>query len=65
MTIQISGMHCQACVRRVQKALESLPDAHVKSVEIGSATVDIDAARESAVIEAIRKAGYEPMPVNA
>ena len=63
MKIQISGMHCQACVRRVQKAIEALPDAKLKNVEVGSAEVDIEPQRESAVIDAIRKAGYEPQPL--
>jgi copper chaperone CopZ len=60
MTIAIDGMHCQACVRRVQKALESVPGARVEKVDIGSAVIDIGAASEGAVLEAVRKAGYEP-----
>jgi P-type Cu+ transporter len=30
-------MHCQACVRRVEKALATVEGAKVESVEIGSA----------------------------
>jgi len=59
MKVQITGMHCQACVRRVQKALESVEGARVEKVEIGSAVVDVGAALEPAVVDAIRKAGYE------
>ena len=59
MQLQITGMHCQACVRRVQKALESVDGARVEKVEIGSAVVAVDAAREAAILEAVRKAGYE------
>jgi copper chaperone len=59
MNIAIEGMHCQACVRRVEKALAGLKDAKVDKVEIGSASVAVDAAGEQAVLEAIRKAGYE------
>ena len=59
MKVQIAGMHCQACVRRVQKALESVEGAKVEKVEIGSAVVAVNAAREKAVLEAVRKAGYE------
>jgi copper chaperone len=60
MTISIDGMHCQACVARVRKALESVAGARPETVEVGSAVVAVDAGREQAVVEAIRKAGYEP-----
>ena len=60
MTVAINGMHCQACVRRVQKALESVEGARVEKVEIGSAVVEIDPARELLVLQAVRQAGYEP-----
>ncbi|HLH42319.1 MAG TPA: heavy metal-associated domain-containing protein [Bryobacteraceae bacterium] len=59
MKISIEGMHCQACVRRVEKALASLDAAKVESVEIGSASVSTDPSREQAVLEAIREAGYQ------
>ena len=59
MKVAITGMHCQACVRRVQKALETVDGAKVEKVEIGSAVVAVDAARETAVLDAVRKAGYE------
>jgi copper chaperone CopZ len=55
-------MHCQACVQRVRKALDRVEGARVENVEVGSAEVAIDPAREAAVLEAIRKAGYEPHP---
>ena len=59
MNIAIQGMHCQACVRRVEKALSSVEGASVEKVEIGSAAVVADPAREQAVLDAVRKAGYE------
>jgi copper chaperone CopZ len=58
MTIAIEGMHCDACVRRVKKALETA-GVTVEQVEVGSAHVSGDV---SAAMEAIRKAGYEPKP---
>jgi len=58
MKLAIEGMHCQACVRRVEKAIASVEGAQAQ-VEIGSATVAVDAPKEAAVIEAVRKAGYE------
>ena len=59
MKIAIDGMHCQACVQRVRKALEKVDGAQIQQVDIGSAVVVTDPARESAVLEAVRKAGYE------
>jgi copper chaperone len=60
MKIAIDGMHCQACVQRVRKALEKVEGAQVRGVEVGSADVAIDPAHEAAALEAVRKAGYEP-----
>lgn len=60
MNITIDGMHCQACVNRVRKALEGVAGARPEKVEVGSATVTVDPGREQAVLEAVRKAGYEP-----
>jgi len=66
MTLTIDGMHCQACVARVRKALEGVAGARPEKVEVGSAVVAVDAGREptvrEAVLEAVRKAGYEPHP---
>ena len=59
MNIVIDGMHCQACVARVRKALEGA-GARPEKVEVGSAVVAVDPGKEQAVLEAIRKAGYEP-----
>jgi copper chaperone len=60
MKLAIQGMHCQACVQRVRKAIEKVEGAQIRQVDVGSADVAIDPANEAAVIEAIRKAGYEP-----
>lgn len=60
MKIAIEGMHCDACVRRVTKALEKVPGIAVENVAVGSADVAADEAHKDAVMEAIRDAGYEP-----
>ena len=59
MRIAIDGMHCQACVQRVRKAIEKVEGVATQQVDVGSAVVTADSARESAVLEAVRKAGYE------
>ena len=63
MKISIEGMHCQACVRQVEKALAAVEAAKVESVEIGSASLSADPSREQAVLDAVRKAGYEARTV--
>ena len=60
MKIQIEGMHCGACVARVQKALAKIPDARVKEVSIGSAEIDLAPERADEALRVIEKAGYQP-----
>jgi copper chaperone CopZ len=60
MTIEIEGMHCQACVARVRKALEKVEGVRVDRVDVGSAEVALDASREPLTLDAIRTAGYRP-----
>jgi copper chaperone CopZ len=60
MRIEIAGMHCQACVARVRKALEKIEGAHVREVEIGSAEMDLPPARQEEALQAIEKSGYQP-----
>jgi copper chaperone CopZ len=60
MKLAIEGMHCQACVQRVRKALEKVDGVQVQDVEVGSAEVAADTSHQSAVLDAIRKIGFEP-----
>ena len=62
LTMRIDGMSCGHCVKAVRDALAELPDVQVQSVEVGSATVAYDPSRtpRSALVEAVRDAGYEP-----
>lgn len=59
MRATIGGMHCDACVRRVKMTLEK-SGAQVHQVQIGWADVSVDPAREAAMLEALRQAGFEP-----
>lgn len=56
--IEIEGMHCNACVRRVTLALTKLDGVDVQAVAIGTAQVQMDESKISprevaAAIEAI------------
>lgn len=49
-------MHCQACVARVKRALERVPDIRIHEVQVGSA--EIEAIDPAAAIAAVTGAGY-------
>jgi copper chaperone len=59
-TVKIDGMHCGACMRRVSRALGSVPGVQVNEVRIGSArfTTLHDPATVAQAIDAIRRSGY-------
>lgn len=44
LKLDITGMHCSACVRRVTAALEKVPGVQVKAVEVGNAQLEYDPA---------------------
>ncbi len=57
--ITIDGMHCDACVQRVQKALKKIPGAFADKVEVGKALVQIPPGQEPAVLAALEDMGFE------
>ena len=59
--IKIEGMGCEHCVTAVKRALEQVSGVEVDGVEIGTARVRTDRDATSAIDEAIRQAGYEPV----
>ena len=56
INLKIEGMHCEACVNRVKRALERVEDTRIKEVQIGSAT--IETLNVEAALAAVTKAGY-------
>jgi copper chaperone len=60
INLQIEGMHCGACVRRVTQALQAVPGSEVEAVRIGGARVRSkdDSVTPQALIDAVGKAGY-------
>jgi copper chaperone len=63
MTLSVSGMTCDHCVRAVSGSLADVPGVETVAVDLASKTVrvtgDADAAK---VTEAITDAGYELAP---
>lgn len=64
--LAIEGMHCAACVRRVEKALARVPG--VAGVNVNFAThqafVVSEGVSPSDLMDAVHKAGYEAAPVS-
>lgn len=60
LTIDVSGMSCQHCVRAVRTALEGVSGVHVERVDIGKAEVqyDQDKTTVTEITDAIADAGY-------
>ena len=63
LELTINGMSCEHCVGQVTKALTGLQGVTVNRIAVGSASVSYDPATitVSTILEAIKKAGYEPM----
>jgi copper chaperone CopZ len=59
--LTITGMSCDHCVRRVEKALARVPGVTVKQVTVGRATVDYSGQPEAlaAIVQAVDDAGYQ------
>lgn len=59
-TLQVEGMHCGSCVRRVTQALSSMDGVQVQEVRIGAARLTSagDPPPVEAAIDALAKAGY-------
>ena len=60
--LQVTGMTCASCVRRVEKSLNSLPGVLDVSVNLATEQAFVDAAPSvtiEALAAAVRKAGYD------
>ncbi len=57
--LQIDDMHCQACVRRVERRLKSLPGVDLEEVGIGWASLRLDTETDlEEVTRALEGAGH-------
>ena len=68
--LDIGGMSCASCVRRVEKALARVPGVTDVSVNLATerASIGIAAATPATIdslVEAVARAGYEARPVAA
>jgi copper chaperone CopZ len=60
LKLQIDGMHCGSCVRRVTEALKSVDGAVVNEVRVGAARLsfDRDPVPVDLAVSALAKAGF-------
>ena len=61
LTLQVSGMSCASCVRRVEKALQAVPGVQAASVNLATEKASVQAlpgVQDSALTAALDKAGY-------
>jgi len=59
--LQIDGMSCATCAKAVEKALDTVPGVEKASVNFVTKTASVsalDSATESALVEAVKRAGY-------
>ncbi|HTL30298.1 MAG TPA: cation transporter [Tepidisphaeraceae bacterium] len=56
--LKIGGMGCGGCIKKVQKALATIPDIQVEDVQVGGARIIGELASTTAVIESLAQAGY-------
>jgi heavy metal translocating P-type ATPase len=64
--LRVKGMTCAACVRRVEKVLTRVPEVHSATVNLATETAEVQTAQPvdiTALIEAIRAAGYDAEPI--
>ena len=62
ITVAIAGMACGRCIRTVSAVPEAQPGVTVHRVALGFATITLDPelGSPSALVEALRVAGYSP-----
>lgn len=60
LSLQIEGMMCDGCVRRVEKLLARAGVRTISAVSIGSAQVEVDTNEtdSASIVKALESAGY-------
>ena len=60
LKLAITGMHCDACVRRVTTALQAVSGVGVDSVKVGSAQLTFDPSHATAqeIIASVERIGF-------
>jgi Cu+-exporting ATPase len=62
LALEVTGMTCASCVRRVERALEEVPGVAAATVNLAAASADVTLAQPvepGALITAVTSAGYQ------
>jgi copper chaperone len=61
LTLSIEGMHCDACVRRVTTALQTVEGVELGPVKVGSALLSFDpeATTPKEITDAVNRIGFQ------
>lgn len=62
LTVEVVGMTCASCVRRIERAIGAVPGVEGVTVNLTTERADValgDAVTSAAIIEAVRRAGYD------
>lgn len=60
VTLSVSGMTCQNCVKHVTHALEAVPGVQGVAVDLASGTAKVEGTPDvQALIAAVEEEGYE------
>ncbi|KQW45505.1 MULTISPECIES: cation-translocating P-type ATPase [unclassified Roseateles] len=68
VTLQVSGMTCASCVRRVEKALQAVPGVQAASVNLATEKASVKTlpnVQVATLTAALDKAGYPATPVES
>jgi len=62
--LNVTGMHCDACVRRLSTSLGKLPGVQVENVQVGEARLRYEAASitPAQIAQAVEKIGFTAIP---
>jgi len=65
LKLNIEGMHCGACVKRVTSALQGVEGVQVRDVRVGAAQVELDESATSPreLVAAIVRIGFRAQEV--
>jgi len=65
INLRIEGMTCASCVSHVEQALRQVPSVTEANVNLATATAHINSGEDvaTALVAAVKKAGYEARPV--
>jgi copper chaperone CopZ len=58
ITLQVDGMHCGSCIRRVTQAIQNAGPFQVEEVRIGAARFAAQEPNADTAIAALAKAGF-------